>query len=76
MQKTVPDEEIPALEELMTDMVRADYALLRKERRRMIFHRIASTVVSLIYILSAYFLAGSYAAFRVIMLLILPLAAI
>jgi hypothetical protein len=65
-----------SLEELMVEMVQEDYALIRKERRRLVTHRVASGFLALIYILISLFMGGGYFALKVILFLILPLSAI
>lgn len=76
MQKVDDKEEIPTLEELMTDVVREDYAKIRKARKRIIWHRAASGVVAGLYLLLAIFTGNMEFVVKLIFFLILPLAAI
>ena len=76
MQKTKDDEDIQTLEELMTDMVREDYELIRKKRKQMLRHRTASGIVASLYLLFALFAGNSETVVRLALFLILPLGAI
>lgn len=76
MQQLNDDKDIPTLEELMTDMVREDYALVRKMRQQQLRHRIASGIVAGLYLLLAIASGSSESVVRLAFFLVLPLGAI
>lgn len=76
MQKPNDDKDVPTLEELMTDMVREDYALVKKKRQQMLRHRIASGIVACLYFLLVIFTGDPRAVVKLAVFLILPLGAI
>jgi len=64
------------LETAMTEMVRQDYAALRRERKRLIFHRTASAMAALCYLLFALYARSGHLFARTVLFLILPMSAI
>ena len=65
-----------SLETLIVEMVQEDYALIKKERRRLLIHRVASGSLASIYLLLSLFTGEGYFVVKVIFSLILPLSAI
>ena len=64
------------LEKILVEMVQEDYALVRKKRRRLLIHRIASGALALAYILISLLLGDGYFVLKVLLFLILPLSVI